>query len=283
MCALLRAGRFSAAGQTPLYDRLESELKSAGDSRDVVTYLSELKESLRDLIREDYLRGTINHGGHHSLECGQLSETTGYLHISAMAGQSETEGDPEKDIEVADTLMQKALKALGDLPNLVVDIRGNGGGYDGVALHFASYLTGQRHLAFTKSARQGEGFTPRQSIQLTPADTRTYQGNLFVLTSKLTASAAEIFVLALLQRPHLTLIGEPTQGILSDTLERHLPNGWLVTLSNEMYRAFDEQCYEDVGIPPHIHMPFLAREGRENGRDLMLDRVLALTRGGGTN
>ena len=49
-----------------------------------------------------------------------------------------------------------------------------------------------------------------------------------MLTSELTASAAEIFVLSLLQHPRLTLIGEPTQGILSDTLERHLPNGWLM-------------------------------------------------------
>ena len=120
--------------------------------------------------------------------------------------------------------------------------------------------------------------TGRQAVHVTPADTENYAGNLFILTSELTASAAEIFVLSLLQHPRLTLIGEPTQGILSDTLERHLPNGWYLTLSNEIYRASDGQIYEDVGIPPHIHLPFLGRKGREEGRDPILDFALRLTK-----
>lgn len=61
-----------------------------------------------------------------------------------------------------------------------------------------------------------------------------------------------------------------------DTLERHLPNGWHLTLSNEAYQAFDGEVYEDVGIPPHIRLPFLGRMGRESGRDPMLDRALRL-------
>jgi len=47
-----------------------------------------------------------------------------------------------------------------------------------------------------------------------------------------------------------------------------------MTLSNELYRSFDDQIYEDTGIPPHIRMPFLGRQGREAECDPMLDRVL---------
>jgi C-terminal processing protease CtpA/Prc len=86
-------------------------------------------------------------------------------------------------------------------------------------------------------------------------------------------------VLSLLQHPRLTLIGEPTQGILSDTLERHLPNGWHLTLSNEIYRAYNGEVYEDVGIPPHIRLNYLGRKGREEGKDPMLERVLKLIEG----
>lgn len=267
-------GYYSAAAQPHLYTRLEQELEDAEDSREVTTYLSELREWLRDVIHEDYLGNNVRHGAARLVEWGRLSPTTGYLNIRAMAGQSGRIGYPAKDLAATDAIMQKVLAELGDCANLVVDVRGNGGGYDGVALRFAAYLIDRNRVAFTKSARCGSGFTRRQKIPVTPIGNGGYSGNLYVLTSELTASAAEIFVLSLLQHPRLTLVGESTQGILSDTLEKHLPNGWSLTLSNEIYRAFDRQLYEDVGIPPHIELPFLDLEGREQGCDPMLDWVL---------
>lgn len=269
-------GHYNAGALPALYKRLGDELEAADTTQDITSYLGELREWLHEVIHNDYLGGHVRQGGNHLVDWGRLNDTSGYLNIRAMAGQSGRVGHPADDLAATHALMQRVLADLGSLPNLVVDVRGNGGGYDGVALCFASYLMDRKRLAFTKSARRGNGFTGRQAIHVTPATTGTYRGNLFVLTSELTASAAEIFVLALLQHPRLTLIGDPTLGILSDTLERHLPNGWHLTLSNEIYRAFDDEIYEDVGIPPHIRLPFLGRRGREAGRDPMLDRVLKL-------
>ena len=269
-------GHYSAGARPALYKRLEAELEGAHDDRGIENYLSELKERLHDIIQDDYLSSGIRHGAGHTVDWGRLSNTTGYLSIHAMAGQSGKIGHPAADLAATDAVMKTVLSELRGLPNLVVDIRGNGGGYDGVALRFASHLMDRKRLAFSKSARHGNGFTGQQKIHVTPLSTETYPGNLYVLTSELTASAAEIFVLALLQHPRLTLIGEPTQGILSDTLERHLPNGWHLTLSNEIYRSYDGQIYEDIGIPPHIRLQFLGRKGREEERDPMLDRVLKL-------
>jgi hypothetical protein len=271
-------GHYDAGPRPALYKRLEKELATADDDRETGSYLGELREWLHDVIHEDYLAQRVSHGGHRLVEWGRLNHITGYLNIRAMAGQSGKAGRPAADLTSTDIVMSKVLAELGSLPNLVIDIRGNGGGYDGVALRFASYLVDRKRLAFQKSARQGDRMTGRQAVHVTPADTENYAGNLFILTSELTASAAEIFVLSLLQHPRLTLIGEPTQGILSDTLERHLPNGWYLTLSNEIYRASDGQIYEDVGIPPHIHLPFLGRKGREEGRDPILDFALRLTK-----
>jgi hypothetical protein len=271
---------YSAEAQPAFYTRLEKELEEAGDDRDVPSYLAELREWLHDVIHEDYLGGRVRHGAHHLVEWGQLGDNTGFLNLRAMAGQSGHIGCPAEDLDATDAIMQTVLGELGHLPNLVVDIRGNGGGYDGVALRFAAYLTDRKRMAFSKAARHCNGYTGRQPVYVTPAPTGTYSGNIYLLTSELTASAAEILVLALLQHPRVTRIGEPTQGILSDTLERHLPNGWHLTLSNEIYRAFDETLYEDVGIPPHISMDFLDSRGRDLGQDPMLDRVLDITANG---
>ncbi|MEX2476013.1 S41 family peptidase [Marinobacter sp.] len=271
-------GHYNAGALPALYKRLDAELEEAGEHRETTSYLRELRDWLREVIHLDYLGGQVRHGCNHMVEWGHLNQTTGYLNVRAMAGQSGKVGHPADDLAATHAVMQQVLAELGSLPSLVVDVRGNGGGYDGVALCFASYLMDRKRLAFTKSARQGDGLTGQQAVYITPATGDTYGGNLFVLTSELTASAAEIFVLGLLQHPRLTLIGDPTLGILSDTLERHLPNGWHLTLSNEVYRAYDGETYEDIGIPPHIRLPFLSRRGRESGRDPMLDRVLKLAR-----
>lgn len=271
-------GHYSAGAQPAIHKRLTRELEDANDDRELASYLGDLKESLREVIHEEYLAGGVRHGGNRLVEWGRLDDATGYLNIRAMAGQSGKSGQPAADLAAVDAVMQKVLGDLRQLPNLVVDLRTNGGGYDGVALRFAAYLIDRKRLAFTKSARQGSGFTGKQAIHVSPVS-EPYRGNLYVLTTELTASAAEIFVLSLLQHPGLTLIGEPTHGILSDTLERHLPNGWHLTLSNEIYRAFNGEIYEDVGIPPHIRLNYLGRKGREEGKDPMLDRVLKLVHG----
>ncbi|MDX1599443.1 MAG: S41 family peptidase [Marinobacter sp.] len=273
-------GQYNSGPLPAIFKRLDDELEAADTTEDLDSYLGGLRAWLREVIHDDYLGGRIHHGGNHLVEWGCLSEDTGYLNIQAMAGQCGRIGYPADDLAAIHALMEQVMADVGHLPNLVVDVRGNGGGYDGVALCFASYLMDRKRLAFTKSARQGNGYTGRQAIHVAPATAGTYRGNLFVLTSELTASAAEIFVLALLQHPRVTFIGEPTHGILSDTLERHLPNGWELTLSNEIYRASDGEIYEDTGIPPHIRLRFLGRRGREAGRDPMLDHVLRQNRHG---
>lgn len=269
-------GNFEAGALPALYKRLGQELEAAEDTRDVLSYLAELRESLREVIREDYLQGSGQQGGNRLFEWGRLNAETGYLAIRAMAGQSGSIGAPAQDLESVDIHMAEVLSSLADTSRLVIDLRGNGGGYDGVALRLASYFIDRKRLAFTKAARVGDRVTGEQRITVQPNPAGVYKGDMVLLTSELTASAAEIFVLALLQRPGLTLVGEPTQGILSDTLERHLPNGWFMTLSNEIYRSFDGEHYEDCGIPPHVRMPFLGRKGREAGRDPMLDYVIKL-------
>lgn len=273
---LTPVGNFASGSLPALYKRLAQELEAGEDTRDVPSFLAQLRESLRETIREDYIQGKSAFAGDRLLEWGRLDERTGYLVIRAMAGQSGRIGAPQADLKVVDMALLRLLAELGSTERLVIDLRANGGGYDGVALRLASYFIDRKRLAFSKVARNGDRLTGVQRISVAPNPAGAYKGDIVVLTSELTASAAEIFLLALLQRPGLTIIGEPTQGILSDTLERHLPNGWLLTLSNEIYRAYDGEHYEDCGIPPHIRIPFLGRRARGAGRDPMLEHVLRM-------
>jgi C-terminal processing protease CtpA/Prc len=98
---------------------------------------------------------------------------------------------------------------------------------------------------------------------------------VILLTSGLTYSGAEIFVMATMQFPNVTRVGEPTAGALSDVLPFTLPNGWEIGLSNERYFASDGVCYEDRGVPPHVEAP-MTKAALEKDTDPGLETAMRL-------
>jgi C-terminal processing protease CtpA/Prc len=89
-------------------------------------------------------------------------------------------------------------------------------------------------------------------------------------------SAAEIFSLAMMALPNVTRVGTPTYGILSDSLEKQLPNGWSLGLSNEVYVAADGNLYEGRGIPPNIEVKAQTGGSFHERMRLDIDTALAL-------
>ena len=52
--------------------------------------------------------------------------------------------------------------------------------------------------------------------------------------------------------PQVKILGQATQGAHSDVLNKTLPNGWKLGLSNEIYTLADGRVYEGRGIPPTL-------------------------------
>lgn len=195
------------------------------------------------------------------LVVGRIDDATGYVAIGSMWGFADGD-DPSQsdDARAAGEAIDGALGELAGTRSLVLDVRTNDGGWDAVSLAIASRFADRPRVPFTKRARDGDGFTERQAIDVEPAGARRHTGPVAVLTSGTTGSAAEIFALCMGVLPTVTTIGEPTRGITSDELEKHLPNGWVVTLSNERYETPAGDCYERVGIPPSVPLAPTAGE-----------------------
>ena len=134
-------------------------------------------------------------------------------------------------------------------------VRSNGGGEDAFVLELASRLTGRRYLAFGKQAQVFSetkvGFTARESIFVEPSSRPKYLGKVVLLTGRHSASAAETFTMALMgRRPEICRVGESTQGVFSDVLDRRLPNGWRLVLPNEIYVTAEGNSFDVTGVPP---------------------------------
>jgi len=78
------------------------------------------------------------------------------------------------------------------------------------------------------------------------------------------------------RRPAVDRIGEHTNGVFSGIPNRHLPNGWIFGLPNELYLTERGTSFDVSGIPPTSAVPTLRTADLAAGRDPGLDRAIAL-------
>ncbi|MCX4823295.1 S41 family peptidase [Streptomyces sp. NBC_01142] len=212
----------------------------------------------------------------------ELPGGQGYLRISGFAGYSKTKGFAAQSAaldEAMDAIL--ARESTERLRGLIIDLRINGGGSDQLGLQLAGRLTDRPYFAYAKRARNNPAdpsrFTRPQPLYVQPADAPRYTGPVAVLTSGMTISAGESFTQALIDRPGRTVrIGEHTQGVFSDVMQRKLPGGWQVWLPNEEFLTRSGRTFDGPGIPPQLAEPVFTDEEFEYGRDSAFDRAVAV-------
>lgn len=263
-------------GHTSLRARLLGRDEDAWVS--AYPHVDVLEEDLGDIIDEAYLSGETDSAGRGRLTWGRV-DGVGYLRISEMEGFTLFSAE-DADAGAAGEDIETALAALSDTAGLIVDVRGNGGGWDAVSVALASRFSDEAVLVWEKQSRSGPAhtdFTDWRPQHLDAA--RAYDGPVVVLTSGATFSAAETFTLAMSVLPDVTLLGEPTSGHLSDMSDGSLPNGWDYTLSGERYRSADGLFYEAVGVPVDVDVALDVDALLGEEQDAMLEAALALLGG----
>ncbi|MEV5510097.1 S41 family peptidase [Streptomyces orinoci] len=223
-----------------------------------------------------------------ALSYADLPDGTGYLRITRFTGYADKGGFPadmaELDRALDEILTPARTSGPRALRGLILDLRFNGGGSDRLALRVAQRLTDRPYTAYAKRARNDprdpRRFTIPEPIHVTPRPGPRFTGPLAVLTGRLTISAGETFTQALMSRaPAPVRIGENTQGLFSDILDRHLPNGWTFGLPNEEYLTpATHRTYDITGIPPHIAVPVFTDEEFAHHHDSALAQARKLLR-----
>jgi hypothetical protein len=254
---------------------LRAEFEAQDEYPDFGKYLAAQATRFHEIVT-GYVGGELSTAADGAVSWGRLGDRAGYLAIENMMDPQQPDTE-QGQVGTFGAAVDAALAELRDLPALVIDLRLNSGGHDVVGLAVAGRLTATPYTAFRISARQPDGFGRPVAVQVKPAGAGApYRGKVIVLTSELSASATEVFLLALMGRQDVIRVGGTTAGVYSDIFPRALPNGWVVTVSNERYEAIDGVCYEGVGLSPDVPVEFFARADREAGRDAALEAALEL-------
>lgn len=199
-----------------------------------------------------------------------LPGNIGYMFIPGMGEFADT---PRADPAAAAAAIDEILAAFADVDGMVVDIRLNGGGDDGVGLAIANRFADKKRLAFSIQSREGDGWTDMRDYYVYPEGPKQFLGPVVLLSSAATLSAAEVFGLTLGVLPNVTLMGEATPGAHATMMYRNLPSGLEYTLPFERTFAADGKTYEGIGLIPDIAVPFDV-EAFIQGDDKMLSAAL---------
>ncbi len=185
-----------------------------------------------------------------------------------------------------DAALNEALGAMDGIEGLIIDIRLNPGGTTGITYRIANRFSDKRRIGHHEKTRKGNGdgknkkeFSPLRTFHLQPPAAnkkqRTFTGPIILLTHGASYSAADLFAMIMRELPHVKIIGEPTNGIFSNMLERKLPNGWKYTLSFQVNYTAKMDCLETKGVPVHLKI-LNKRTDLEKGIDPLVTKALEM-------
>lgn len=272
-----RSEKSCHAGQSSIGDAIE---KMAGGNE---KQEAELNRKLLQSYWEDGIskillgdKGVMTANG--AIQYGLVQDDIGYVAILMEDGYS-GQGDNHEadDLNILTSTLDDALQLFNgeSVKTVIIDLSVNFGGQDFFGREIAARFHSDRRLAYTKYAADAENTSPF-AYYIEPYEGEVFNGPVVLVTSEVTMSAGETLSLALRASPSVTHIGEPTRGALSDILYKNLPNGWTLTLSNEVYRDHEGELWEDRGIEPDIPFEIFNRRSPFDSHHKAIAEIISL-------
>ncbi|WP_440053077.1 serine hydrolase [Pseudoalteromonas sp. T1lg65] len=161
----------------------------------------------------------------------------------------------KQDIADTEKVMRAVMTDLANTSGIIIDLRLNDGGYDKVSEKIASFFTSQPRDYAKKQIHNASYQQPQQTLTLEPSPITAFEKPVYVLTGQSSVSAGEVLTQALSVLPNVKLVGQPTNGAVSDMMLFTLPNGWQGSLSHQVYYNDQGNELEVAGVEPDIEVP----------------------------
>jgi carboxyl-terminal processing protease len=176
-------------------------------------------------------------------------------------------------IAALDAKIREAFDSMHDAPGIIIDLRGNGGGDDSVAIKLAGQLFDKPTQLMVTRTRKGDTFYYRAR----PAK-RPYLGPLVLLVDGASGSASEQLAAGLQESGRAYVIGNTTAGDDMDAELEELPSGAYLVYAAGQPRTPKGVVVEGRGVIPDLEVN-LTRAGLLRGEDAQLDAAVSYIKG----
>lgn len=175
---------------------------------------------------------------------------------------------------VEDHELDRALGKADDFPALILDLRGNPGGFERALLRLLGAFTDHPDTIGMLHRRKGR-------IPLVVKPHRQFPGNLVVLVDSRSGSSAEVLAHTVKMRTRGLVVGDRTWGgVMRSMIHSHQVGSdrvvfYAVSVSDAAVVMADSARLEGIGVLPH-ELVLPAAADLRGGRDPALSRALAL-------
>ena len=160
-----------------------------------------------------------------------------------------------------------ALESFMEADGIIIDLRGNSGGKDAMALGMMGWLAPSKWVVGRLRTRGNE------IKMIVRPRARTYDGPVAVLTDGLTGSSAEFVAAALQEMRRACVIGTRTKGEALPAEYTTLPNGDVFLYAVADFVTGAGERLEGVGVTPEIEVA-LTQGSLLEGRDIVLEAAV---------
>ncbi|MBV9210126.1 MAG: hypothetical protein JOZ52_05830 [Acidobacteria bacterium] len=227
-----------------------------------VTYLDE-HDALHEATLERELVETkqINKGqiGKLSLyalfESKRLADGIGYIRFTSF-------------IESLNLKIRAAIESMHDAPGLIIDLRGNGGGDDSVAIKMAGMLFDKKTQLMITKTREGDLLYYQAKPEKNP-----FLAPVVILVDEGSGSASEQFAAGMQESGRAFVIGKTTMGEDMDADLAKLPSGAYLVYAYGLPRTPKGVVIEGRGVIPDMQVS-LTRTQLLQGIDSQLNAAI---------
>lgn len=201
----------------------------------------------------------------------KLAPEIGYMQIKQFTESAEAVAE-----------IDKAFAEIGDAPNLIVDLRGNGGGTLSMAIRLGDYLYPKTTYVGFFASRQGltrfktdsmdalkpeklpvySGYRLEEFWAAVEKDgavmiasggrAKHYRGKIVFLIDERCGSTTEGFLAVVKEMKLGTLVGRKTRGVVLSAVSEKTAGDWLVKYPKADYRTPQGKRIEGIGVEPDI-------------------------------